>query len=149
MEQSCKSTKINKDKPKQLFWEKRLQGITAVDASDGRKLDSFNLSKGFKIVGPGIDEKGLLHALMAKLHTNTGIRGQHTSIVALEKHPEIWMNVDQPPCTPFTISDSEVKLQEERVAKLRRRLAEALLDYDQVKLKILSMQRPSRNPLDF
>lgn len=148
IEQSCKHTKIEKDKPKQLFWEKRLQGITAVDASDGRKLDSFNLSKAFKVVGPGMDEKGLLHALMAKIHSNTSIRGQHTSIVALEKHPEIWINVDQPPCAPFTISDGEVKSQEERVAKLRRRLAEALSDYDHIKLKILSMQRPSRNLLD-
>jgi len=79
MENLCKNTKINKDKPKQLFWEKRLQGVTAVDAVDGRKLDSFNLSKGFKLVGPGMDEKGLLHALMAKIHSKTTIKGQHTS----------------------------------------------------------------------
>lgn len=144
VESACKNTKIDKDRPKQLFWEKRLQGLTPVDATDGRKLDSFNLTKGFKLVGPGIDEKGLLHALMAKIHSKTPIKGQHTSVVALEKHPEIWINVDQPPCTPFVISENDVKNQEEKVAKLRRRLAEALLDYDQIKLKIMSMQRESR-----
>lgn len=144
MENAIKNTKIDKDRPKQLFWEKRLQGITPVDAADGRKLDSFNLSKGFKLVGPGMDEKGLLHALMAKIHSKTQIKGQHTSVVALEKHPEIWINVDQPPCTPISISDGDIKAQEEKVSRLRRRLAEALADYDQVKLKLLSMQGQSK-----
>ncbi|EDO34622.1 predicted protein, partial [Nematostella vectensis] len=119
-------TKIDKEKPKQLFWEKRIQGLTAVNAEDERKLDAFNLGKTFRVIGPGMDEKALVHALVTNIHTKSSIKGQSMSLVALEKHPEIWINVDQPPCAPFVITDADIKAQEERVSRQRQKLAEAI-----------------------
>ncbi|XP_032230201.2 methyl-CpG-binding domain protein 2 [Nematostella vectensis] len=131
------NSKIDKEKPKQLFWEKRIQGLTAVNAEDERKLDAFNLGKTFRVIGPGMDEKALVHALVTNIHTKSSIKGQSMSLVALEKHPEIWINVDQPPCAPFVITDADIKAQEERVSRQRQKLAEAIAEHKQLKYKSL------------
>ena len=59
------------------------------------------------------------------------------SLVALEKHPEVWLNAEQPPCSAFVISESDIRSQEEKVQKLRRRLAEALVDYENLKRLVI------------
>ena len=125
--------KPNKDKPKQLFWEKRLQGLSATDSKDCSVINGFSLPDGFKLIGPRIDEKSLIHSLVTNLHSNTGVKGQDRSVIALEKHPEVWINAEQPLCAPFSITDADIKRQEDRVAQMRRQLSEALTDYETLK----------------
>ena len=129
--------KVTKEKPKQLFWEKRLQGLSATNPVDCSVINSFSLPDGFKLIGPRIDEKGLIHSLVTSLHNNTGVKGQDRSVISLEKHPEVWINTEQPLCAPFSVTDTDIKEQEGRVAQVRRQLAEALTDYELVKRSYL------------
>ena len=131
--QDAANLKTNKDKPKQLFWIKRLQGISAVNSNDERVLKDFHLPSHIKVVGPGVSPKSLIHSLVTNLHHNASVKGQDRSLVALEKHPEVWLNAEQPLCTPFSITEADVKKQEEKVATLRRQLSEALVEYEHLK----------------
>ena len=124
--------KTDKDKPKQLFWEKRLQGIP-VSSMDENVLKCFRLPAQIKSVGPGINQKSLIHSLVTNLYNVASVKGQDRSAVALEKHPEVWLNAEQPVCTPFAITEADIKKQEEKVSTLRRQLSEALVEYEHLK----------------
>lgn len=126
------STKTDKDKPKQLFWQKRLQGIP-VSCMDETALKCFRLPAQIKSVGPGINQKSLIHSLVTNLYNNASVKGQDRSAIALEKHPEVWLNAEQPVCTPFVITEADIKKQEEKVTTLRRQLSEALVEYEHLK----------------
>lgn len=126
------NAKNEKDKPKQLFWQKRLQGIS-VCSVDETALKCFRLPAQIKSVGPGINQKGLIHSLVTNLYNNASVKGQDRSAASLEKHPEVWLNAEQPVCAPFAITDSDIKKQEEKVATLRRQLSEALAEYEHLK----------------
>lgn len=126
------NAKTDKDKPKQLFWEKRLQGIP-VSSVDDSVLKCFRLPSQLKSVGPGINQKSLIHSLVTNLYNNASVKGQDRSAIALEKHPEVWLNAEQPMCTPFVITEADIKKQEEKVSTLRRQLSEALGEYEHLK----------------
>lgn len=131
------NTQVEKDKPCQIFWQKRLQNLRVTDGKDDILIEDFTLPDGIKMVGPGIDSKSLIHSIVTTLQQKGSVKGQNMSLVALEKHPEVWLNAEQPPCAPFSISESDIKKQEEKVQKLRRRLAEALVDYENLKRLIV------------
>ena len=126
------NARTDKDKPKQLFWEKRLQGIS-VTSLEQDVLKCFRLPDQIKSVGPGISQKNLIHSLVTNLHNKASVKGQDRSAIALEKHPEVWLNAEQPLCTPFTITEADVKKQEEKVSTLRRQLYEALVEFEHLK----------------
>lgn len=126
------NTKTDKEKPKQLFWEKRLQGIP-VSSLDENLIKCFRLPSQIKSVGPGINQKSLIHSLVTNLYNSASVKGQDRSAIALEKHPEVWLNAEQPVCTPFVITEADIKKQEEKVSTLRRQLSEALVEYEHLK----------------
>ena len=126
------NAKTEKDRPKQLFWEKRLQGIS-VCSLDENVLKCFRLPALIKSVGPGISHKSLIHSLVTNLHNGASVKGQDRSAIALDKHPDVWLNAEQPLCTPFIITEADVKKQEEKVSTLRRQLSEALIEYEHLK----------------
>ncbi|XP_068856053.1 LOW QUALITY PROTEIN: methyl-CpG-binding domain protein 2-like, partial [Aphelocoma coerulescens] len=113
------------EQPRQLFWEKRLQGLSASDVSE-EILKSMELPKGLQAVGPGADEAALLWAVASALHCSSApITGQLSA--AAEKNPGVWLNAGQPLCRAFVVTDDDIRKQEERVQQVRKKLEEALV----------------------
>ncbi|XP_029038652.1 methyl-CpG-binding domain protein 2 isoform X3 [Osmia lignaria lignaria] len=116
----------NQEKPKQLFWEKRLEGLRACDP-DGYEFDAMDLPKSLKPVGPYITEETLLQSVATALHVSSQpVTGQTGSKTALEKNPGVFLNPDQPLVQAVSIVDEDIKRQEDRVALARKKLQEAL-----------------------
>ncbi|XP_077202913.1 methyl-CpG-binding domain protein 2 [Paroedura picta] len=113
------------EQPRQLFWEKRLQGLSASDVSE-QIIKSMELPKGLQGVGPGNNDNTLLSAVASALHTSSApITGQLSA--AVEKNPAVWLNTSQPLCKAFIVTDEDIRKQEERVQQVRRKLEEALM----------------------
>ncbi|KAH0627835.1 hypothetical protein JD844_008320, partial [Phrynosoma platyrhinos] len=109
----------------QLFWEKRLQGLSASDVSE-QIIKSMELPKGLQGVGPGNNDDTLLSAVASALHTSSApITGQLSA--AVEKNPAVWLNTSQPLCKAFIVTDEDIRKQEERVQQVRKKLEEALM----------------------
>ncbi|OXU20801.1 hypothetical protein TSAR_013789 [Trichomalopsis sarcophagae] len=116
----------SRDKPKQLFWEKRLEGLRACDP-DGYEFDGMDLPKSLRPVGPYITEETLLQSVATALHVSTQpVTGQTGSKSSLEKNPGVFLNPEQPLVQAVSITDEDIKRQEERVASARKKLQEAL-----------------------
>ncbi|XP_076249478.1 methyl-CpG-binding domain protein 2 isoform X2 [Calliopsis andreniformis] len=116
----------NQEKPKQLFWEKRLEGLRACDP-DGYEFDAMDLPKSLKPVGPYITEETLLQSVATALHVSSQpVTGQTGSKTALEKNPGVFLNPDQPLVQAVSIADEDIKRQEDRVALARKKLQDAL-----------------------
>ncbi|XP_024892407.1 methyl-CpG-binding domain protein 2 isoform X2 [Temnothorax americanus] len=116
----------SQDKPKQLFWEKRLEGLRACDP-DGYEFDAMDLPKNLKPVGPYITEETLLQSVATALHVCTQpVTGQTGSKTALEKNPGVFLNPDQPLVQAVSIADEDIRKQEDRVAVARKKLQDAL-----------------------
>ncbi|CAL7944900.1 unnamed protein product [Xylocopa violacea] len=116
----------NQEKPKQLFWEKRLEGLRACDP-DGFEFDAMDLPKSLKPVGPYITEETLLQSVATALHVSSQpVTGQTGSKTALEKNPGVFLNPDQPLVQAVSIVDDDIKRQEDRVALARKKLQDAL-----------------------
>ncbi|KAG8131239.1 hypothetical protein E2320_017847, partial [Naja naja] len=117
-----------------LFWEKRLQGLSASDVSE-QIIKSMELPKGLQGVGPGSNDDTLLSAVASALHTSSApITGQLSA--AVEKNPAVWLNTSQPLCKAFILEPKNLPLwilalfnrkQEERVQQVRKKLEEALM----------------------
>ncbi|XP_074984472.1 methyl-CpG-binding domain protein 2 isoform X1 [Caretta caretta] len=113
------------EQPRQLFWEKRLQGLSASDVSE-QIIKSMELPKGLQGVGPGNNDETLLSAVASALHTSSApITGQLSA--AVEKNPAVWLNTSQPLCKAFIVTDEDIRKQEERVQQVRKKLEEALM----------------------
>lgn len=113
------------EQPRQLFWEKRLQGLSACDIAE-QIIKSVELPKGLQGIGPGNTNEALLSAIASALHTSSGpIIGQPSP--AVEKNPAVWLNVYQPMCRAFVVTDKDIRKQEERVQQVRKKLEEALM----------------------
>uniref|UniRef100_A0A8C4RSM6 Methyl-CpG binding domain protein 2 n=2 Tax=Erpetoichthys calabaricus TaxID=27687 RepID=A0A8C4RSM6_ERPCA len=113
------------EQPRQLFWEKRLQGLSASDVTE-QIIKTMDLPKGLQAVGPANTDRTLLCAIASALHTSSApITGQLSA--AVEKNPAIWLNTSQPLCQAFTITDDDIRKQEEKVHQVRKKLEEALM----------------------
>ncbi|KAM9328927.1 methyl-CpG-binding domain protein 2 [Gastrophryne carolinensis] len=113
------------DQPRQLFWEKRLEGMCALDVTE-QVIKPMELPKGLQGVGPGNNEETLLSAIASALHTSSApITGQLSA--AVEKNPSVWLNTSQPLCKAFIVTDEDIRKQEERVQNLRKRLEDVLM----------------------
>ncbi|XP_014209071.1 methyl-CpG-binding domain protein 3 isoform X1 [Copidosoma floridanum] len=116
----------SKEKPKQLFWEKRLEGLRACDP-DGYELSGMDLPKITKPVGPYIRDETVLQSIATALHVSTQpVTGQTGSKTALEKNPGVFLNPEQPLVQAVTITDDDIKRQEERVIAARKKLQEVI-----------------------
>lgn len=106
----------NADKPRQVFWEKRLSSYTTDEA--------LNLPKNIKEYGPDVNSSTAVRSIAAalQLHSNLGIVGQADSKVA-DKNPSIFINPNQPLVHALEITDDDVRRQEERVLNARKKLA--------------------------
>uniref|UniRef100_A0A8C5M1U8 Methyl-CpG binding domain protein 2 n=1 Tax=Leptobrachium leishanense TaxID=445787 RepID=A0A8C5M1U8_9ANUR len=113
------------EQPRQLFWEKRLEGLSASDVTE-QIIRPMELPKGLQGVGPGNNEDTLLSAIASALHTSSApITGQLSA--AVEKNPAVWLNTSQPLCKAFLVTDEDIRKQEERVQQVRKKLEEALM----------------------
>ncbi|XP_061549298.1 methyl-CpG-binding domain protein 3a [Phycodurus eques] len=113
------------EQPKQLFWERKLSGLSAFDIAD-ELVKTMDLPKGLQGVGPASSDKTLLSAIASALHTSPApVTGQLTA--AVEKNPGVWLNTTQPLCKAFVVTDEDIRKQEDLVQSVRRRLEEALM----------------------
>ncbi|XP_015705923.1 methyl-CpG-binding domain protein 2-like isoform X4 [Coturnix japonica] len=113
------------EQPRQLFWEKRLRGLSASDVGQ-EILKAMELPKGLQALGPVPDDVTLLSAVASALHVGSvPVTGQISS--AAEKNPSVWLNSSQPLCKAFLVTDDDIRKQEERVRRVRKKLEEALL----------------------
>ncbi|XP_047029090.1 methyl-CpG-binding domain protein 2 isoform X2 [Helicoverpa armigera] len=113
------------EKPKQLFWEKRLEGLTACDADGVRGTTS--LPKYIKPLGPYNSDATIIQSLATALHVSSQpITGQTGSKQSILENPGVFLNPEQPLIAAVTITKDDVRRQEERVRRARQRLQEAL-----------------------
>ncbi|XP_058824968.1 methyl-CpG-binding domain protein 2 isoform X1 [Topomyia yanbarensis] len=113
-------------KPKQLFWEKRLENLRANNTFN-EEIGSLELPKRLKAVGPGVNEATVLQSLATALHHNTHpVTGQTASKTSLNTNAGVFLNPDQPLMHVTTVTEDDIKRQEERVQFARSRLQEAL-----------------------
>lgn len=116
----------NQDKPKQLFWEKRLEGLRACDI-DGHEFDSMELPKSLKTIGPHIADETIVQSVATALHvSNQPVTGQSVTKSSVEKNLGVFINPEQPLVQAVNISEDDIKKQEERVLLARKKLQEAL-----------------------
>ena len=105
--------------PRQLFWEKRLNGYK-VDKQDGRST----LPKNIKPCGPEMNSSSALLGMAAALQTGRVVFGQNDAQV-LGKNPCVLTNPTQPLVYPLVIKDEDIRRQEALVLKARRQLEAA------------------------
>ncbi|XP_055849516.1 methyl-CpG-binding domain protein 3 [Episyrphus balteatus] len=116
----------NQEKPKQLFWEKRLEGLRACNIT-GEEFDNIELPRGIRSVGPNVDEQTVLQSVATALHVhNQPVTGQTSSKTELTKNSGAFLNPDQPLMQSIVISEDDIRRQEDRVSVARRKLQEAL-----------------------
>lgn len=118
------------EKPKQLFWEKRLEGRRACDI-DGVEFEGMQLPKGLKPVGPNVNEETIIQSVATALHVSTApVTGQTGSKSSLEKNPGVFLDPKQPLVQSVNIQDEDIKRQEERVAAARKKLQDAVRNFE-------------------
>lgn len=114
------------DKPKQLFWEKRLQGLRACGMNE-EEFQNLELPRNLKAVGPNVTGDTLLQSLATALHvSNQPITGQIATKASLDKNPGVYINPDQPLVQAVIVTEDDIRRQEEKVQLARRKLEEAL-----------------------
>lgn len=124
--QPAASASGNGDKPKQLIWEKRLEGLRACDGS-GEELGAMELPRGLRpVLGP-VSEGTVVQSVATALHVCQGaVTGQTGPRAALDKNPGVYLDPRQPLVHHISITDEDIRRQEERVTTARRKLQEAL-----------------------
>jgi len=115
------------EKPRQLFWEKRLSGLRA--SYPDEEYQPFLLPGHFKPMGPGVKNDVLLASISTNLHMSNGpIHGQSGGKGKLSEvnDPSVYINPDQPLISRTVVSQDDVEKQEAKVNSTRARLAKAL-----------------------
>lgn len=116
----------NQEKPKQLFWEKRLEGLQACDIN-GTEFSQIELPRSLKAVGPNVNNTTLLQSVATSLHvTSQPITGQTAPKQSLTSNAGVFLNPEQPLMFSVTVCDDDIRRQEDRVNGARKRLQEAL-----------------------
>jgi len=115
------------EQPRQLFWEKRMQGLQACDISCD-VLRTLDLPKNVTSAGPDLSVENMLASIAAALHVNAQpLLGQNATKQAINKNPAIHINTDQPLVQTLSVTDQDIKHQELRVLAARRKLQSAIL----------------------
>ncbi|BFY98322.1 hypothetical protein BsWGS_01361 [Bradybaena similaris] len=114
------------DQPKQVFWEKRLQGLHACDSSE-EVIPSMDLPRQMQSVGPELSAENILQSISAALHVNTGpVVGQGASRQTIMKNPAIIMDTQQPHIQQVLITSDDINKQEQKVQQARHRLQDLI-----------------------
>jgi len=122
------------DKPRQIFWEKRLSGLQPsyddnelLDDEDGDICrQTFKMPSHFKPVGPGVDTDILLASISTSIHLGSGnIRGQTVTKMNVEDI-SAFILPDQPLISATSVTQEDVDRQEAKVTATRAKLAKAL-----------------------
>lgn len=114
------------EKPKQVFWEKRLQHLRATDV-DEEAFEGFSLPSNMTLVGPDLTDDTALRSMSTALHVSTQpITGQKGSKDSLEKNPGVFINPEQPLVAAVVITDDDIRSQEEKVQLARKSLELAI-----------------------
>jgi hypothetical protein len=118
----------SQEQPRQLFWEKRLEGLFASE-KNGEKLSSLQLPTSIQGVTPElVSNENLLHSIAAALHVSSQpITGQTAPRAQLQRNPGVTVNAEQPLMQSVLISDHDIQKQEYKVQEARRRLQQALV----------------------
>ena len=136
-------SKADLEKPRQVFWEKRIQGLKATSLGDEDLLtpeDTSNTSSTRllprcikPVPGADVSEDTALRSVSAVIHrVNQAIVGQTVAKGLLEKNPGVYVNPEQPLVTAIVITDEDMLRQESRVRAARRSLQEAILAAESV-----------------
>ena len=105
--------------PRQLFWEKRLNGYNA-EAANGR----LHLPKSIKLCGPETKSSAAIRGIAAALQSGRVVYGQNDAKL-LDKNPCVFINPSQPLVQPLLISEEDIRRQEGLVLKARKQLEAA------------------------
>lgn len=116
--------KTNNFKPRQIFWEKRLQGQQA--SINDENYEKFNLPRNIKPMLPEqITDDSIVRAIVTSLYDRNNtitVTGQAITKQEIAKNPAIFLDPYQPPTQVITIDDNDLKRQEDRVNHYRREL---------------------------
>ncbi|XP_021360511.1 methyl-CpG-binding domain protein 2-like isoform X1 [Mizuhopecten yessoensis] len=114
------------DPPKQLFWEKRLQGMKACDSGDEFLLP-LDLPRNVQGVGPELSTENILQSISAALHLgNAPVTGQANNKATLAKNPGVNIDTNQPHIQQMIVSEDDIKRQETKVMEARRKLQDVM-----------------------
>ncbi|XP_069138386.1 methyl-CpG-binding domain protein 3-like isoform X2 [Argopecten irradians] len=114
------------DPPKQLFWEKRLQGIRACDSGD-EFLQPLDLPRNVQGVGPELTTENILQSISAALHLgNAPVTGQANNKATLAKNPGVNIDTNQPHIQQMIVSEDDIRRQETKVMEARRKLQDVM-----------------------
>ena len=95
--------------------------------SDGNEFPAIDLPKQLKPVGPNIRDPTLFQSVATALHTSVHpVTGQMSPKNVLTTNPGVFVNPDQPLLHSCSITDEDIRKQEERVNGIRKKLQEAL-----------------------
>ncbi|KAL5003944.1 hypothetical protein ScPMuIL_017400 [Solemya velum] len=112
--------------PKQLFWEKRLQGLLASDDTQ-EQLQPLDLPKNVQGIGPELTTENILQSISAALHLNTvPVVGQNQSKSSIQKNPGVNIDTNQPHIQHMVVSDDDIRRQEQKVLEARKKLQDAM-----------------------
>lgn len=120
--------KTNNLKPRQIFWEKRLQGQQASIYDEN--YEKFSLPQNIKpLIPEHISDDSVVRAIVASLYdrnTTVTLTGQANTSQDVKKNPAIFLDPYQPPTHYISVDDNDLKRQEERVKLCRKELDEAI-----------------------
>lgn len=112
--------------PKQLFWEKRLQGLKASDSTK-EPLQTLSLPNNMQGIGPELTTENILQSISAALHlSNMPVIGQQSNKSAIQKNPNVHIDINQPHIQQLIVSDDDIRRQESRVLDARKKLQEIM-----------------------
>lgn len=116
--------KANNSVPRQIFWEKRLQGQRA--SINDENYEKFNLPRNIKPMLPEhFADDSLVRSIVTSLfdrNNTVTVTGQATPKQEINKNPAIFLDPYQPPTQIISVDDDDLKRQEERVRQYRREL---------------------------
>jgi len=127
-ETKVKNLKSDKDKPRQLFWERRLNNISPdIEADNGNGMELPKSVQELDWLRGRSSTNTLLASISTALHLDKRpIVGQEKSSVEIEQNHRAHLNPDQPLISSLEITEKEIKEQEERVNQARVKLARAV-----------------------
>ncbi|XP_045677133.1 methyl-CpG-binding domain protein 3-like 1 [Phyllostomus hastatus] len=113
------------DKPLQLCWQKRLQGLQAC-SSTGQLLSPFDLPKSLQKLVPKHTGESLPGILTGGPHGSSACNPTGSSRMA-EMIPGAGLGNLQLHCKQFLVTEKDIRKQERRMKMARERLAIALI----------------------
>ncbi|XP_054421739.1 methyl-CpG-binding domain protein 3-like 1 [Pteronotus mesoamericanus] len=113
------------DKPQQLCWQKRLQGLQAC-SSTGQLLSPFDLTKALQKLVPNRTGESLPGVLAGSPHGSSMANSAGSSHLA-KMIPGAGLGNPQIPCKQFLVTEKDIRKQERKMKMARERLAIALI----------------------